>query len=38
MSETLEAPVLRKLKPVVATQESLKGFGYLIGEPGGVDQ
>jgi len=35
MSETIN---LRKLKPVVATQESLKGFGYLIGEPGGRDR
>jgi ureidoglycolate lyase len=36
MSETMTSPVLRKLKPVVATPESLKGFGYIIGEPGGV--
>ena len=35
MADTLEAPVLRKLTPVKATPESLAGYGYLIGEPGG---
>jgi ureidoglycolate lyase len=32
----LEAPTLRTLTPVVATPESLKGYGYLIGEPDGL--
>jgi ureidoglycolate lyase len=37
MSATvLEAPKLRTLTPVVATPESLKGYGYLIGEPDGL--
>jgi ureidoglycolate lyase len=36
MSDTAEPPVLRKLKPVVATPETLAGYGYVIGEPGGV--
>jgi ureidoglycolate lyase len=36
MTET--TPELRKLKPVVATPESLAGYGYLIGEPGGRDR
>jgi ureidoglycolate lyase len=38
MSDVLETPVLRKLKPVKATQESLAGYGYLIGEPGGINR
>jgi len=38
MSDVLEAPVLRKLKPVKATPESLAGYGYLIGEPGGINR
>jgi ureidoglycolate lyase len=32
----LEQIKLRKLKPVVATAETLKGYGYLIGEPAGL--
>jgi len=32
------SPGLRKLKPVKATQESLAGYGYLIGEPGGRER
>jgi ureidoglycolate lyase len=31
-------PELRLLKPVPATPESLAGYGYLIGEPGGLDR
>jgi ureidoglycolate lyase len=37
MSTTvLDAPKLRTLTPVVATPETLKGYGYLIGEPDGL--
>jgi ureidoglycolate lyase len=32
----LEQIKLRGLKPVVATAETLKGYGYLIGEPAGL--
>jgi len=32
----LEQIKLRKLKPVVASAETLKGYGYLIGEPAGL--
>ncbi len=32
----LEQIKLRKLKPVLATAETLKGYGYLIGEPAGL--
>ncbi len=32
----LEPSKLRGLEPIVATAESLKGYGYLIGEPGGL--
>jgi ureidoglycolate lyase len=32
----IEKTQLRALKPVLATAESLKGYGYLIGEPAGL--
>jgi ureidoglycolate lyase len=32
----IDRPKTRVLKPVVATAESLEGFGYLIGEPAGL--
>ncbi len=32
----LEPSKLRGLEPIVATAESLKGYGYLIGEPAGL--
>jgi ureidoglycolate lyase len=35
-STVLEAQKLRTLTPIVATPESLKGYGYLIGEPDGL--
>jgi ureidoglycolate lyase len=35
-STVLDAPKLRTLTPVVATAESLEGYGYLIGEPAGL--
>jgi ureidoglycolate lyase len=35
-STVLEHPKLRGLTPVVATAESLDGYGYLIGEPAGL--
>jgi ureidoglycolate lyase len=39
MSATPQAaPALRMLTPVLATPESLAGYGYLIGLPGGVDR
>ena len=34
----LEKSSLRALKPVLATPESLCGYGYLIGEPGGRER
>jgi ureidoglycolate lyase len=38
-TKTTEAtPSLRMLKPVRATAESLKGYGYLIGEPAGLSR
>lgn len=33
MAEAAAAPEKRVLKPIKATPESLKGYGYLIGEP-----
>jgi ureidoglycolate lyase len=38
VAEVLEHPTLRGLKPVLATPESLEGYGWVIGEPGGVDR
>ncbi len=32
----IEHTALRGLTPVVATEESLRGYGYLIGEPAGL--
>ena len=35
-TDVLEQPKLRALTPVLATAESLAGYGYLIGEPAGL--
>jgi len=35
-TNVLEQPKLRALTPVLATAESLAGYGYLIGEPAGL--
>jgi ureidoglycolate lyase len=38
MATVLAEPRLKLLKPVDATPESLAGYGYVIGEPGGVSR
>lgn len=37
-TSAISEPPLRVLKPVPATPENLAGYGYLIGEPGGLSR